>query len=162
MPEARPERPAESDGARRAALFRLSMQIARMIIPARHSTNTATASPRKRGALDQVLVDAAMDRFSSYGYRGTSPARIACAAGVTNGSATADCRYDMQPSMSGYFAWIVISRSPPGYWKAAWSNDGALSILRASFEKPYTSCGMPIRFLRISPVPSSSWNAATA
>jgi AcrR family transcriptional regulator len=41
---------------------------------------------RKRGTLDQVLVNAAMDLFASYGYRGTSLARIARAAGVTKGA----------------------------------------------------------------------------
>jgi AcrR family transcriptional regulator len=42
--------------------------------------------PRRRGSLDQVLVDAAMDLFASYGYRGTSLSRIARAAGVTKGA----------------------------------------------------------------------------
>ena len=43
-------------------------------------------SPRRRGTLDQVLINAAMDLFASYGYRGTSLARIARAAGVTKGA----------------------------------------------------------------------------
>ena len=43
-------------------------------------------SPRRRGSLDQVLIDAAMDLFASYGYRGTSLSRIARAAGVTKGA----------------------------------------------------------------------------
>src|ERR1700733_3394344 len=43
-------------------------------------------TPRRRGSLDQVLVDAAMDLFASYGYRGTSLSRIARAAGVTKGA----------------------------------------------------------------------------
>jgi AcrR family transcriptional regulator len=43
-------------------------------------------SPRRRGTLDQVLIDAAMDLFASYGYRGTSLSRIARAAGVTKGA----------------------------------------------------------------------------
>ena len=42
--------------------------------------------PRRRGSLDQVLIDAAMDLFASYGYRGTSLSRIARAAGVTKGA----------------------------------------------------------------------------
>ncbi|MGD0672313.1 MAG: TetR family transcriptional regulator [Candidatus Binatus sp.] len=48
----------------------------------------AAAAPqaRRRGSLDQVLIDAAMDLFASYGYRGTSLARIARAAGVTKGA----------------------------------------------------------------------------
>jgi len=50
----------------------------------RHAT--VAASPRRRGSLDQVLIDAAMDLFASYGYRGTSLARIARAAGVTKGA----------------------------------------------------------------------------
>src|SRR5205823_8742003 len=44
------------------------------------------ATPRRRGSLDQVLIDAAMDLFASYGYRGTSLSRIARAAGVTKGA----------------------------------------------------------------------------
>ncbi len=44
------------------------------------------AQGRRRGSLDQVLIDAAMDLFASYGYRGTSLARIARAAGVTKGA----------------------------------------------------------------------------
>lgn len=43
-------------------------------------------APRQRGSLDRVLVDAAMDLFASYGYRGTSLSRIARAAGVTKGA----------------------------------------------------------------------------
>jgi AcrR family transcriptional regulator len=46
----------------------------------------AEAAPRRRGTLDQVLINAAMDLFASYGYRGTSLARIARAAGVTKGA----------------------------------------------------------------------------
>jgi AcrR family transcriptional regulator len=42
--------------------------------------------PRRRGTLDQVLIDAAMDLFASYGYSGTSLSRIARAAGVTKGA----------------------------------------------------------------------------
>src|SRR5262249_46512224 len=41
---------------------------------------------RKRGSLDEVLINAAMDLFASYGYRGTSLSRIARAAGVTKGA----------------------------------------------------------------------------
>jgi AcrR family transcriptional regulator len=60
-----------------------------MISPARK--NAAPPAPpgtqaRRRGSLDQVLIDAAMDLFASYGYRGTSLARIARAAGVTKGA----------------------------------------------------------------------------
>jgi TetR/AcrR family transcriptional regulator, fatty acid metabolism regulator protein len=44
------------------------------------------ATPRKRGSLDEVLIDAAMDLFAAYGYRGTSLSRIARAAGVTKGA----------------------------------------------------------------------------
>ncbi|MGB8682355.1 MAG: TetR family transcriptional regulator [Candidatus Binatus sp.] len=56
-----------------------------MISPARK--NAVPAPPtRRRGSLDQVLIDAAMDLFASYGYRGTSLARIARAAGVTKGA----------------------------------------------------------------------------
>jgi AcrR family transcriptional regulator len=46
----------------------------------------ATPAPRRRGSLDQVLIDAAMDLFASFGYRGTSLSRIARAAGVTKGA----------------------------------------------------------------------------
>jgi AcrR family transcriptional regulator len=46
----------------------------------------ADTSPRRRGTLDRVLITAAMDLFASYGYRGTSLARIARAAGVTKGA----------------------------------------------------------------------------
>jgi AcrR family transcriptional regulator len=60
-----------------------------MISPARK--NAAPPAPpgtqaRRRGSLDQELIDAAMDLFASYGYRGTSLARIARAAGVTKGA----------------------------------------------------------------------------
>jgi len=56
-----------------------------MISPVRK--NAAPFPPaRRRGSLDQVLIDAAMDLFASYGYRGTSLARIARAAGVTKGA----------------------------------------------------------------------------
>lgn len=42
--------------------------------------------PRARGTLDNVLIEAAMDLFAAYGYRGTSLAKIARAAGVTKGA----------------------------------------------------------------------------
>jgi AcrR family transcriptional regulator len=47
---------------------------------------SAAPAPRRRGSLDAVLIDAAMDLFASYGYRGTSLSRIARAAGVTKGA----------------------------------------------------------------------------
>jgi len=50
------------------------------------ATEPAPPIPRRRGQLDQVLIDAAMDLFASYGYRGTSLSRIARAAGVTKGA----------------------------------------------------------------------------
>src|SRR5271156_6703019 len=57
-----------------------------MISPARKNSAPAPQPPRRRGSLDQVLIDAAMDLFASYGCRGTSLARIARAAGVTKGA----------------------------------------------------------------------------
>src|ERR1700720_4223479 len=57
-----------------------------MISPARKNAAPAPPQVRGRGSLDQVLIDAAMDLFASYGYRGTSLARIARAAGVTKGA----------------------------------------------------------------------------
>jgi TetR/AcrR family transcriptional regulator, acrAB operon repressor len=57
-----------------------------MISKARKSATRAPAAARRRGTLDQVLISAAMDLFASYGYRGTSLARIARAAGVTKGA----------------------------------------------------------------------------
>jgi AcrR family transcriptional regulator len=57
-----------------------------MISPARKNAVPAPQPARRRGSLDQVLIDAAMDLFASYGYRGTSLARIARAAGVTKGA----------------------------------------------------------------------------
>jgi AcrR family transcriptional regulator len=59
-----------------------------MITVARKSlaAESAAPAPRRRGSLDQVLIDAAMDLFASYGYRGTSLSRIARAAGVTKGA----------------------------------------------------------------------------
>jgi TetR/AcrR family acrAB operon transcriptional repressor len=57
-----------------------------MISPVRKNAVPAPRQPRRRGSLDQVLIDAAMDLFASYGYRGTSLARIARAAGVTKGA----------------------------------------------------------------------------
>jgi AcrR family transcriptional regulator len=50
------------------------------------ATEPGAPTPRRRGSLDQVLIDAAMDLFASYGYRGTSLSRIARAAGVTKGA----------------------------------------------------------------------------
>jgi len=47
---------------------------------------SASPNARRRGSLDAVLIDAAMDLFASYGYRGTSLSRIARAAGVTKGA----------------------------------------------------------------------------
>jgi AcrR family transcriptional regulator len=59
-----------------------------MITAARkpRAVETSAPIPRRRGSLDQVLIDAAMDLFASYGYRGTSLSRIARAAGVTKGA----------------------------------------------------------------------------
>jgi AcrR family transcriptional regulator len=57
-----------------------------MISPVRKTVARAAQPPRRRGSLDQVLINAAMDLFASYGYRGTSLARIARAAGVTKGA----------------------------------------------------------------------------
>ena len=57
-----------------------------MISPARKNAAPVPPPVRRRGSLDQVLIDAAMDLFASYGYRGTSLARIARAAGVTKGA----------------------------------------------------------------------------
>ena len=57
-----------------------------MISTARKNAVPAPQQLRRRGSLDQVLIDAAMDLFASYGYRGTSLARIARAAGVTKGA----------------------------------------------------------------------------
>jgi AcrR family transcriptional regulator len=57
-----------------------------MISPARKNAVPSPPQVRRRGSLDQVLIDAAMDLFASYGYRGTSLARIARAAGVTKGA----------------------------------------------------------------------------
>lgn len=57
-----------------------------MISPVRKTAAAAAPPTRRRGSLDQVLINAAMDLFASYGYRGTSLARIARAAGVTKGA----------------------------------------------------------------------------
>jgi AcrR family transcriptional regulator len=57
-----------------------------MISPVRKNAPETPQAVRRRGTLDQVLIDAAMDLFASYGYRGTSLARIARAAGVTKGA----------------------------------------------------------------------------
>ncbi|HUA33248.1 MAG TPA: TetR/AcrR family transcriptional regulator [Candidatus Binataceae bacterium] len=58
-----------------------------MVPKARKQAARTPAPPtRRRGTLDLVLIDAAMDLFASYGYRGTSLARIARAAGVTKGA----------------------------------------------------------------------------
>jgi AcrR family transcriptional regulator len=53
---------------------------------AKKSSAGATRAAGQRGSLDRVLIDAAMDLFAAYGYRGTSLARIARAAGVTKGA----------------------------------------------------------------------------
>ncbi|HEY6421496.1 MAG TPA: TetR/AcrR family transcriptional regulator [Candidatus Binataceae bacterium] len=57
-----------------------------MISPLRKPATRSASPPHRRGSLDQVLITAAMDLFASYGYRGTSLARIARAAGVTKGA----------------------------------------------------------------------------
>jgi AcrR family transcriptional regulator len=57
-----------------------------MIPKARKQATRVSSVPRRRGTLDQVLITTAMDLFASYGYRGTSLARIARAAGVTKGA----------------------------------------------------------------------------
>jgi AcrR family transcriptional regulator len=57
-----------------------------MIPSAKRQPEAESPPPRRRGTLDQVLINAAMDLFASYGYRGTSLARIARAAGVTKGA----------------------------------------------------------------------------
>src|SRR5215469_10226974 len=57
-----------------------------MLTSARQQTENVATASRRRGTLDQVLINAAMDLFASYGYRGTSLARIARAAGVTKGA----------------------------------------------------------------------------
>jgi AcrR family transcriptional regulator len=54
--------------------------------PARKQRARVPAATRRRGSLDETLINAAMDLFASYGYRGTSLARIARAAGVTKGA----------------------------------------------------------------------------
>src|SRR5271156_5596689 len=57
-----------------------------MISPLRKPAPRSASPAHRRGSLDQVLINAAMDLFASYGYRGTSLARIARAAGVTKGA----------------------------------------------------------------------------
>jgi AcrR family transcriptional regulator len=57
-----------------------------MISPVRKNVARTAQPTRRRGSLDQVLINAAMDLFASYGYRGTSLSRIARAAGVTKGA----------------------------------------------------------------------------
>ncbi len=57
-----------------------------MLSPVRKRPARVSPPTRRRGSLDQVLISAAMDLFASYGYRGTSLARIARAAGVTKGA----------------------------------------------------------------------------
>jgi len=57
-----------------------------MLSPVRKNPARVPPPARRRGSLDQVLINAAMDLFASYGYRGTSLARIARAAGVTKGA----------------------------------------------------------------------------
>jgi AcrR family transcriptional regulator len=57
-----------------------------MITAADKPLEPVATDTRRRGSLDQVLIDAAMDLFASYGYRGTSLSRIARAAGVTKGA----------------------------------------------------------------------------
>src|SRR6266853_3875058 len=57
-----------------------------MISPVRKNAARTAPPVRRRGSLDQVLINAAMDLFAAYGYRGTSLSRIARAAGVTKGA----------------------------------------------------------------------------
>ncbi len=81
-------------------------------------------APRRRGSLDQVLIDAAMDLFASYGYRGTSLSRIARAAGVTKGAL-----YWHFSDKEEFFLAVVnkvlgeSTAAPPGYKPAANRNE---------------------------------------
>src|SRR6516225_1540732 len=54
--------------------------------PKRLPLHGSLRATRARGSLDNVLIEAAMDLFAAYGYRGTSLAKIARAAGVTKGA----------------------------------------------------------------------------
>src|ERR1700730_1874370 len=56
------------------------------LLPPRPPAQGSPRPPRARGTLDNVLIEAAMDLFAAYGYRGTSLAKIARAAGVTKGA----------------------------------------------------------------------------
>ena len=53
------------------------------LAPKRLALHSSLRQTRARGSLDNVLIEAAMDLFAAYGYRGTSLAKIARAAGVT-------------------------------------------------------------------------------
>jgi AcrR family transcriptional regulator len=91
-----------------------------MINSARRQTEGEAAAPRRRGALDQVLVNAAMDLFASYGYRGTSLARIARAAGVTKGAL-----YWHFHDKEDFF--LAVSERVLEEWNKAFAKDGAVT-----------------------------------
>ncbi len=102
-----------------------------MITQARRSIRTApVAQPRRRGSLDHVLVDAAMDLFASYGYRGTSLARIARAAGVTKGAL-----YWHFSDKEEFF--LAVVERVLGEWRNAFARKPAVS--KAEFRDEFIS-----------------------
>ena len=94
----------------------------------------AAATPRRRGSLDAVLIDAAMDLFASYGYRGTSLSRIARAAGVTKGAL-----YWHFSDKEEFFLAVVDKvlgewNQPPARYKPATTKKGFAKEFLATFE----------------------------
>jgi AcrR family transcriptional regulator len=87
-----------------------------MITSARRQAVGEATAPRRRGALDQVLINAAMDLFASYGYRGTSLARIARAAGVTKGAL-----YWHFNDKEDFF--LAVAERVLEHWNAAFAQD---------------------------------------
>jgi AcrR family transcriptional regulator len=104
-----------------------------MLSPVRKTPARALPSARRRGTLDQVLINAAMDLFASYGYRGTSLARIARAAGVTKGAL-----YWHFTDKEEFF--LAVVAKVLGDWNQAFGNVGAIRTtpeFRAEFLKMF-------------------------
>jgi AcrR family transcriptional regulator len=101
-----------------------------VITPLRkHQASPTEPQVRRRGSLDEVLINAAMDLFASYGYRGTSLSRIARAAGVTKGAL-----YWHFDDKEDFF--LAVVERVIGEWTEAWESIPAAGA-RAEFESEF-------------------------
>jgi AcrR family transcriptional regulator len=95
----------------------------------RHQPGGPEQPIRRRGSLDEVLINAAMDLFASYGYRGTSLSRIARAAGVTKGAL-----YWHFDDKEDFF--LAVVDRVIGEWSDAWESIPPAES-RADFEREF-------------------------